>query len=256
MPAPSHHLTSTIHRTLRLPQNFLTTLNYDDVVNAIQETGLTPRGGFHPGSKDKVPDVLPQKPCATLVLVGNAGPEMWRRFAASPERNLPVDPLNTFSRRIVGELAQRLGAKAMYPFTGPPFLPFLAWAQKAEPVWPSPIGPLIHAEYGLWHAYRGALAFSSRLDLPPMQSAERPCDACVDRPCLTTCPVEAFTDSGYDVPRCVAHVVSPSGTECLTGGCLARRACPIGREYAYPAEQAEFHTRAFVEANKKRKKSM
>ncbi len=85
-----------------------------------------------------------------------------------------------------------------------------------------------------------------------MESAERPCDTCVERPCLTTCPVEAFSQSGYDVPRCVAHVDSPAGVECLTGGCLARRACPVGREYAYQAEQAEFHTRAFVKANKKR----
>ena len=230
-------------------------MTYDDIVEAIGETGLTPRGGFHPGPEDEVPEVVAGTPCATVVLVGNAGGEMWRRFGASPERNLCVDPLNTFSRRVTGDLALKLGAKAMYPFTGSPFLPFLKWAQKAEPVWPSPIGLLIHARYGLWHAYRGALAFSSRIDLPQTQRAVRPCDACVDRPCLATCPVEAFSESGYDVPRCVAHVDSSAGTQCLTGGCLARRACPVGRKYAYSAQQAEFHTRAFIEANRKEKGS-
>ncbi len=231
-------------------------MTYDDIDEAICITGLTPRGGFHPQPEDEVPDVLPGIPCATLVLAGNAGPEMWRRFNSSAERNLPVDPLNGFSRRVVGELAEKLNAKAIYPFTGPPFLPFLRWAQKAEPVWPSPIGPLIHAEYGLWHAYRGALAFASRIVLPAREHAECPCDSCISRPCLTTCPVSAFSQSGYDVPRCVTHVDSPAGIECLTGGCLARRACPIGREYAYAPEQAEFHTRAFVAANKKRKSGM
>ena len=231
-------------------------MTYDDIVDAIRATGLTPRGGFHPEPEDQVPHVLPGVPCATLVLVGNAGPEMWRRFRASPESRLPVDPLNSFSRRVVGGLAEKLEAKALYPFTGPPFLPFLKWAQRAEPVWPSPIGPLIHPKYGLWHAYRGALAFASPMDLPPRVKAKRPCDSCADRPCLHTCPVDAFSESGYDVPRCVAHVDSPAGTECLTGGCLARRACPIGREYAYSEEQAEFHTRAFVEASKKREDSM
>ena len=228
-------------------------MTYDDIVDAIGATGLTPRGAFHPEPEDQVPEMLPGVPCATLVLVGNVGPEMWRRFQASPERRLPVDPLNAFSRRVVGGLADKLQAKALYPFTGPPFLPFLKWAQKAEPVWPSPIGPLIHAEYGLWHAYRGALAFATVMELPPNAQAQRPCDTCSDRPCLNTCPVEAFSDSGYDVPRCIAHVDSPAGSDCLTGGCLARRACPIGREYAYPAAQAEFHTRAFVEANKQRR---
>ncbi len=227
-------------------------MTYDDIVDAIRETGLTPRGGFYPRPEDEVPDVVAGTSCVTLVLVGNAGPEMWRRFGFSPERHLSVDPLNSFSRRLVGDLAKKLDSKALYPFTGPPYLPFLKWAQKAEPVWPSPIGPLIHAEYGLWHAYRGALAFATRIDLPPMESAERPCDTCADRPCLTTCPVDAFSESGYDVPRCVAHVDSAAGAQCLTGGCLARRACPVGRRHAYAAEQAEFHTRAFLRANKKR----
>ncbi len=231
-------------------------MTYDHIVEAIRATGLTPRGGFHPEPNDGVPDISPGIPCATLVLAGNAGAEMWRRFNASPERKLPLDPLNSFSQRVVGGLAEKFDAKALFPFTGPPFLPFLKWAQKAEPVWPSPIGPLIHAEYGLWHAYRGALAFATRIDLPPMAPAERPCDTCAGRPCLTTCPVEAFSESGYDVPRCVAHVDSPAGSECLAGGCLARRACPVGRKYAYAAEQAEFHTRAFVEGNKKRENGM
>ncbi len=227
-------------------------MTYDDIVAAIHATGLTSRGAFHPKPEDEVPEALPGIACATLVLVGNAGPEMWRRFGASPERNLAVDPLNAFSRRVLGELAEDLEAKPLFPFTGPPFLPFLKWAQQAEPVWPSPIGPLIHAEYGLWHAYRGALAFVTRIALPPVPHAERPCDTCVDKPCLHTCPVNAFSENGYDVPRCVAHVDSEAGVECLTGGCLARRACPVGRKYAYSAAQAEFHTRAFLEANKKR----
>lgn len=225
-------------------------MTYDDIADAIRATGLTPRGGFHPDAGDAVPDVAPGVPCATLVLVGNAGPAMWRHFRASPEFHLPVDPLNAFSRRVVGDLAERFSARALFPFTGPPFLPFLRWAQKAEPAWPSPIGALIHAQYGLWHAYRGALALPGRIMLAPKPEAKRPCDTCTNRPCLNTCPVEAFTERGYDVPCCVAHVDSQAGTDCLTGGCLARRACPVGREFTYAPEQAEFHTRAFLRANK------
>ena len=37
---------------------------------------------------------------------------------------------------------------------------------RAEAVAPSPLGILIHPDYGLWHAYRGALAFAERLALP------------------------------------------------------------------------------------------
>ena len=44
---------------------------------------------------------------------------------------------------------------ALFPFSCPPFLPFLRWAERAEVVFPSPSGPLIHPVYGLWHTYRG-----------------------------------------------------------------------------------------------------
>ena len=64
------------------------------------------------------------------------------------------------------------------------------------------------------------------------------------------CPVEAFAEGRYDVPKCVNHIAGPSGTECLTGGCLARRACPVGRDYAYAPDQARFHMEAFLRANR------
>ena len=80
----------------------------------------------------------------------------------------PADPLDRFSRRVVGALARALGVTALYPFGGPPHLPFQQWAQRAEPVHPSPIGVLIHPVYGPWHSYRGALGFVHALDVAPL----------------------------------------------------------------------------------------
>jgi hypothetical protein len=37
----------------------------------------------------------------------------------------------------------------------------------------------------------------------------------------------------------------------MSGGCLARRACPVGREYAYDPAQARFHMQAFLAAMSK-----
>jgi hypothetical protein len=34
----------------------------------------------------------------------------------------------------------------------------------------------------------------------------------------------------------------------MTGGCLARRACPVGTDYAYDPRQAAFHMTAFLAA--------
>ena len=222
---------------------------FDTIVAAVEAEGLASRGAFHVAADDAVPLFVDGTPAAALVLVGNAGPGMWPVFAASEEANDGApDALDRWSRRVVSRLADILGGAAHFPFGGPPWLPFIRWAQRAGPVHPSPIGPLVHPDFGLWHAYRGAIAFRERLDLPSRDDRASPCDACADRPCLTSCPVGAFSASGYDVARCVAHIEGRAGARCLGAGCLARHTCPIGRDAVYSAPQAAFHMRAFLAA--------
>ena len=185
-------------------------------------------------------------PAATIVLLGWAGGESWGFFASSAEAaDGAPDPLDRWSRRTIDAIANDLDATALYPFTGPPWLPFQRWAMRAEPVTVSPLGILIHPEWGLWHSYRGALAFTERLTLPPMDAKTSPCAACAEKPCLTACPVSAFSGSGYDVPRCRAHVATAEGSRCMSGGCLARNACPVGAGHRYAHAQAAFHMQAF-----------
>jgi hypothetical protein len=213
---------------------------------AAAEAGLALRGAFHPAPGDAVPPAPSGAAIATLVLLGYAGGGQWHRFTASPESldGLP-DPLDRWSRRIIGGFARDLGATAFYPFGGAPFLPFIRWAQRAEPVHPSPLGMLVHPDWGLWHSYRGALGFTAMLDLPAPDRRPSPCDTCCDRPCLGGCPVGAFTPGRYDVARCVAHLASDAGSPCNDGGCLARHACPVGRDRRPDATQAAFHLAAF-----------
>ena len=222
---------------------------FDTIVATVEAEGLASRGAFHPAADDAVPPFADGTPAATLVLVGNAGPGMWPVFVASEEANDGApDALDRWSRRVVSRLADALGGTAHFPFGGPPWLPFIRWAQRAGPVHPSPIGPLVHPDFGLWHAYRGAIALRERLDLPPRDNRPSPCERCIERPCLSACPVGAFSTTGYDVDRCAAHIASPPGTQCLDEGCLARHACPAGRGAAYDASQAAFHMRAFLYA--------
>jgi len=216
--------------------------HHDEIADALRPHGLIARGGFRPGPQDGVPgDPL------VLVLVGNAGPAMWPPFQAAREAG--PDAMNRWSRHVVDRVAAAFGARALYPFDGPPWLPFQRWAQRAEPVFPSPIGMLIHPAHGLWHAYRGALAFETEIEgLPERAAVESPCESCTDRPCLTTCPVGAFSPAGYDVPACASHLRRPEGADCMELGCRARRACPVGRAATYLPEQAAFHMAAFLGA--------
>ena len=213
---------------------------------ALGDAGLTMLGAFHPDPDDGVPPLADGRPTATLAIAGNVGDAMWRAFER--QRRDEANPLDNWSRRVLEPIAVRLGGETLFPFGGPPYLPFQRWARRGGPYTPSPIGPLIHPDFGLWHAFRGALAFAERLALPPPDARPSPCETCADKPCLTTCPVGALTPDGYDVPACVAHIASPAGGDCLTRSCRARRACPVGRIYTYSPEQSRFHMEAFVRA--------
>ena len=215
---------------------------------ALGDAGLTLLGAFHPEPGDAVPPLADGRPTATLAIAGNVGDTMWRTFER--DRVDEADPLDAWSRRVLDPIAERLGGHALFPFGGPPHLPFQRWAQRAGPYAPSPIGPLIHPDYGLWHAFRGALAFAARLALPPPDDRARPCESCADKPCLSTCPVAALQPTGYDVPACVAHISTSAGDDCLALSCRARRACPIGRIYTYSPKQSRFHMAAFIRAVK------
>jgi hypothetical protein len=220
------------------------------LVEAAGDAGLVFRGAFAPAPGDGVPDLRPGQAAGTLALFGFAGGQGFPAFAASPEATDGAPhPLDRWSRRVIGALAGHAGGLALFPFGGPPWLPFQRWAMRAEDVRPSPLGLLIHPGLGLWHSYRGAVALAERFEGGEVVRADPgPCEACRTRPCLSACPVGAFTGEGYDVDRCAAHLRGPEGRECMERGCLARRACPVGEEHAHPPAQAAFGMRAFLAA--------
>ncbi len=222
--------------------------DYARLSAAARAVGLACRGGFHPQDGDDVP-VGDDRPARTVVLLGFTGREQWPVFTASPEyRDGAPHPLDRWSQRVVGGLAQDFGARALYPFTGPPWWPFQRWAQRAERLHASPLGVLMHADYGLWHAYRGALLLPDAIDVPSLREWSSPCESCRGRPCLGACPAGALAGGRFLPEACQAHVVSNSGAACRTGGCLARYACPVAKMHRYDAAQAAFHLHAFIAA--------
>jgi hypothetical protein len=225
-------------------------LNYPRLARRASEEGLAVRGGFCPGN-DHAGRLLPCTLVArTVVLFGFTGSVQWPHFASSREASdgLP-DPLDRWSRRVIGGLAREFHGTDFYPDDKPP-ISFQRLAARCESVYRSPIGILIHPDCGLWHAYRGALAFERRMELPRFEPAPSPCASCAGRPCLTACPVDAFTPDGFDSKRCVRHVASAAGAECREAGCLARRACPVAPSARYPRAQAQFHMAAFLHASR------
>ena len=188
--------------------------------------------------RDELPDGI-----KTLFLFGPLEPGFWQMFSAAPEYlDGKEDPMDRWSSRVIGRLAEDLGGEAFFPFGAPPYQPFFKWAQLSGRAHGSPGGLVVHDAAGLMISYRGAIGFSYAISTP--KPGAHPCHVCVEQPCLTACPVGALTGDVYDVEGCKEDL-DRSGNDCMARGCAVRRACPISQRYARQEAQAAFHMRAY-----------
>lgn len=205
---------------------------------AVRAQHLAVFGALHPSPEDKAPEGI-----QTIVMLGPEEPGFWAHFTDSPEyKDGAADPMNRWSTRVISALAQDLGATPLFPFGGPPWQPFIRWAQSTGRSHLSPVGLLVHDHAGLMVSYRGALGFAERFDIP--HPPPNPCQTCTDQPCRTACPVGAFGSAQYDVPACKADLDRP-GNDCLSRGCAVRRICPVSQTYGRLEAQSAFHMEAF-----------
>jgi epoxyqueuosine reductase len=179
----------------------------------------------------------------SVLLLGPREPEFWPAFTASPEfADGAPDPLDRWSKRVIGDLAAAWGGTAVFPSDGPPYPPFITWALATGRVWTSPVGLLVHDRLGLWLSFRGAVRLPDAIASPPGRS---PCTSCDGQPCRSACPVGALTPGGYDVAACHGFLDTEPGQRCMAAGCGARRACPVGRAWGRTEAQSHFHMKAF-----------
>lgn len=217
----------------------------EEIATALSAHGLILRGGFNFVSGETPPTGLSGAPIKSVLLVGQAGAAPWPHFLRWRENQPIANPLDTWSREVIGAVAEKFGARAVSP-SDRPYLPFQQWAMRAEGLKPSPLGILMHPQYGLWHAYRGALLFEDEMALPEPREVIHLCDACVEKPCLKSCPVDAYSADGFAYETCRAHVRGANGEPCRSGGCLDRNACPYGTAYRYPPDIQAFHMASFA----------
>ncbi|WP_417722198.1 ferredoxin [Salipiger sp.] len=205
----------------------------DAVATAAREVSLVIRGALHDDG-------------GTILLLGPDEPGFWAVFSASGEYgDGGPDPLDRWSKRVIRAIAAPLGGRAVFPSDGPPYPPFLDWAQAAGNAWPSPVGPLVHDTAGLLISYRGAIVLPGEETLTDARPPS-PCPAC-PRPCATACPVGAMrAGQVYDVATCQSFLRTEEGRVCRTRGCRVRHACPASAAMRRTDQQAAFHMSAFM----------
>lgn len=213
-------------------------MEYATLVQAAADHHLSVVGAFHPDADDKAPEGT-----GTLMLLAPREPGFWAHLQTEPEFcDGAADPVDRWSTRVVTALAVTLRARALFPFGGPPWHPFIAWSKRSGSIHASPVSLLVHDEQGLMISFRGALALSEVIDLPPPPLS--PCLLCA-APCETACPVDALSEDGYDTAACHAFLDTPAGADCMQNGCKARRACPVSQSFDRSPAQSAYHMRRF-----------
>jgi ferredoxin len=209
-----------------------------DLDKDIHSAGLTILGELQVTDDDPVP-----KEAQSILLLGPDEPNFWKIFKESDEfKDRKANPLDRWSKRIIDNIAVKNDCSPLYPFGGEPYKPFFSWALRSGTVWSSPVHLATHKDRGLFVSFRGALAINQIRKID--QSFENPCLKC-PAPCLSACPVNAFTESGYDVAKCKDHISGVDSRNCKSLGCNTRRACPVGANLRN-FDQSSFHMENFL----------
>jgi epoxyqueuosine reductase QueG len=173
--------------------------------------------------------------------VAAGGRALFRAFGAAPEARRPGDPLDAYTRRVVGAAAERLRPScALFAFEQREgrFADFVALAAAAGLGAPSRLGLLLHPVYGPWMSIRAVLLTARPLPpSPPLRDFD-PCAGC-PAPCADACHGSAIGPR-FDVRACAR---TRRREPACALRCDARRACPVGREHAYAPEAEAHHMR-------------
>jgi hypothetical protein len=194
-----------------------TGLNLAGVLSAERYDALVPpawrAAGVLPGAR-------------SALVAASGGRALWSAFRSSPEFGRPADPVDSYTRRVTGALADALTRE------GHPSAALLAFERRG-------------GSYADFVALGRAAGMSIRavlltaLDLPetPPLPEFDPCAGC-PAPCAEACPGGAPAPAGFDLARC--DTTRRREPRCELD-CAARRACVLGPDHAYADEALAHH---------------
>ena len=176
---------------------------------------------------------------------GQAGAAPWPHFLRwrrSASRQTLPDPLDTWSREVIGAVAQQFGARAVSP-SDTPYLPFQQWAMRAEGLKPSPLGILMHPR--IRAVARLSRRAAVRREIAIQAPRER--DSSLRRMCRKTLP-ESLSGRAYSVAGFAYKPAWPcarAGRRALPRRRLPRPQClSLRHGVSLSADEQAFHMAA------------
>ncbi|TVO78763.1 hypothetical protein [Sedimenticola selenatireducens] len=188
---------------------------------------------------------FPLNASTRIVLIGHGGKTLWEMLqidATTP------DPIDQYSRVAAIAFAKETLGKNGYHLIYPGDKPIALQQLGTVAGWhaPSPLGLGINPHWGLWYAYRAALLTNATLPVMIEPSPQRPCDRCLEKPCLSNCPAGALSKvHQIDMDQCATYRLSDNSS--CSDRCLARMSCAVSNEHRYTLEQIQYHYRLSLE---------
>ncbi len=218
---------------------------YQNMCTKLEKSGLNLVAAFNlsmlPESITNTLCENAQKDYHSLLLVGTKGSSFWQYL--KDINKTQGDCLDEMGQAITIEVLSKHLPKARYRVVYPSTEYIVPLQQLGHMVgWgrPSIVGPGINAEYGTWFAYRTALLISEKLPPTKYAVAEEVCEKCIDKPCQSACPVGAVREIGnFNLNACIGYRTIENSP--CADKCLARLACPVGKEYFYQPDHLAHH---------------
>ena len=175
-----------------------------------------------------------------LLLTGHGGRLLWQKLQEVGMET--ADPVDTFSTQLTTQFITDYLSNPphlmLYPF-GDYLVPLTQLGEWAGWSHPSPIGQGIHAQFGVWFAYRTAVLVNGDFPTTPRPQTTSPCQGCVDKPCISTCPAGAAREDAFHISPCVNFRLGDNSL--CADRCLARMACPVAPQHRYTLPQIQYH---------------
>lgn len=167
-----------------------------------------------------------------LILLAHAGRLLWEKVQAA---DLPgTDPIDDYTAACVHKFftAHNISSRLLYP--GPAAVNLQAFGRLAGWHHAAPFMVGIDADWGSWFAYRALIVAASDFPLSAVQEKTHPCLSCAATPCIAACPAGALQPE-FSLAACADYRLQENSA--CADNCLARRACPVGREHGYTVAQ-------------------
>jgi hypothetical protein len=204
----------------------------------------------------RLADALPG--CRSAIVIGSGGSKLWHTMLerqGQPGRPRPWrHPIDAFSTVSIDAAVERLSAAidpqgrscrllSKFPFASGVHLrrpnSSLNFKRLGEEAGFGVVSPvlhlLIHPTFGPWVSLRGAVLSDLELPATGVLDDFAPFTTC-HRPCVAACPAGVFEPAGPHFSRCADHRHAGGCAD----GCDARRACPVGKNHRFGADEERF----------------